>query len=337
MADRNQIILPVLKLCKWVLLCLPMVIPAQSWAQQGRADPSALSYFNDAFAYIKNNFYNRNKVNFNEIHQKALVVMENAKVPVDTYKAIEYVISELKDKHTHFNATKNSSTVNMPPNVMPFKIVEIDTSYSVIELYSYSSLNLAANLKLADSLYRKLQGFVREGKKGLILDLRKMEGGSTDPFLCGLSPLIGNAELLTFKGGDKKRDEQILFENGNLYRSIGKAKIASLYLRKYQPSGISALKVIVLTGPYTASTGELIVIALKGMPNVSIVGQPTYGAPTGVGVFQLIDGAKITLATSVPYGRGDIAYTSAIEPELRFDFTGLSDLEVYQTILKQKR
>lgn len=332
---KTPLFLSILRPCLG-MVCLLVTTPVCVQAQRTEASPAALSYFNDAFDYIQRNFYDRKKVNFNQVRKDALTKMQGAVQPSDTHDAIRYVISTLGDKHSRFYIPKRFATTNtaIAPS-MPFAATTVNSTFGAIELYSYSSLSRQANLNLADSLFRTLLDFAKKGMQGVVIDLRKMEGGSADPFLCGLSPLIGNAKLFTFEG--RHQEDEVSFANGVLYRHTGKVKKASLYLRNYAASKLPLFRVIVLTGPYTASTGELIVIALKGMPNVTIAGLPTYGVPTGVGTVTLKDGAMISLASSVPHGRDGTGYTSAILPEVKFELLGPNNLETYRALIELKR
>jgi len=63
--------------------------------------------------------------------------------------------------------------------------------------------------------------------------------------------------------GNNNQKEKITFEKGSLYRQNGKAKRGNIYLSNYlKDESFASINISILTGPYTASAGEIIVIAI---------------------------------------------------------------------------
>jgi C-terminal processing protease CtpA/Prc len=67
--------------------------------------------------------------------------------------------------------------------------------------------------------------------------------------------------------------------------------------------------IAVLTSNRTASAGEVMVIAYSGRPHTRTIGGITFGVPTGVVGFRLVDGAILTLAVSTFKDRAGESYT----------------------------
>ena len=71
----------------------------------------------------------------------------------------------------------------------------------------------------------------------------------------------------------------------------------------------------VLLGPATASSAEIVAVALRGRPETRSFGAPTRGLTAGNRIFTLADGASLVLtvaATSDSVGR---VYAGPIEPD----------------------
>ncbi len=75
-------------------------------------------------------------------------------------------------------------------------------------------------------------------------------------------------------------------------------------------------KLAVLTGPQTASSGEVVTVAFRGRPNSRSFGAPTYGVSTGNANYSLRDGAQIFLCSSVYADRNKVAYGGKISPDV---------------------
>jgi carboxyl-terminal processing protease len=321
-----------------ILIFCSVLFISRGYSQQQKVDSlisqESKDYFDNAFKIIKNGSYKKKDIDFEELYQKALVYIKGAKAPQDTYEAIKFTLTLLKDKHSRFiYPKKNIILQNKEENRgFPLKPHFLNNEYAVLELFSYSSLNEAQNKKVADSIYKFILRLKEGNIKNLIIDLRKMEGGSNDPFLCGLAPLINHTKLFTLVGNDHQK-ESTVFEKGHLYKVVKKAKRGSIYLSNYIEDKAFLPSISILTGPYTASAGEIIAVAFKGLQNVKFVGAPTYGIPTGVALFTLKDGAGIGVATSIPFDRNGKSYTSSLNPDTLLEMKDLSDEEVYQKVM----
>ncbi|WP_315824331.1 S41 family peptidase [Paraflavitalea speifideaquila] len=54
-------------------------------------------------------------------------------------------------------------------------------------------------------------------------------------------------------------------------------------------------QIVVLTGPKTSSSGEILALAFKGMPQVRLMGEPTAGFTTANTTYDLFDGSTLVL------------------------------------------
>jgi len=281
----------------------------------------ALAYFGKAFTLIEKNAYFYKHLDFSALKHQALEKMKTAQTYEDTYDAIRFVVSQLNDRHSYFQPPsadgKNSfNHAQVDNQKIPFELSILDGGYGLLRLKSYNSTNSINSHRIADSLYSCLAEFGRKKVKGIILDMRVMEGGTYVPFLTGIAPLISNEQLIGFIDRKGKRTQTVRYKNG-IYFKNGRKKSRMGYLTRYDPLEVAGKPIAILTGQYTASAGEMIVIAFLGLDNVKLFGLPTLGVPTGKSNLALADSAMISLTSSACYDRQKVLYTGPIQPDVK--------------------
>jgi carboxyl-terminal processing protease len=138
-------------------------------------------------------------------------------------------------------------------------------------------------------LQQLIAGFDKKGIKKWIIDLRRNSGGNCWPMLTGLGPLLGEGVYGYFVSDNEK----IPFSYGNGNMMQGK-HIRCAVNNSYACSTTDR-KIIVLTGNNTASAGEIVALAFKGMQNVYLYGEPTAGLTTANATYSLSDGSLLVL------------------------------------------
>jgi C-terminal processing protease CtpA/Prc len=141
-----------------------------------------------------------------------------------------------------------------------------------------------------------------------IVDLRGNGGGSMWPVLAVVAPLLrGDGELGAFVDRDGGRIPWTLraglVSSGPTPRAQGEA-------------GRREGAVSVLTDGHTASAGEAVTVAFRGLPDVRSYGSPTLGFSTGTETAALPDGLVLTVATSRFADRTGTVYGSRIAPDV---------------------
>lgn len=290
-------------------------------ADEQQASPIAMAYFEKAFTLIEENAYFYKHLDFSALKRQALEKMKTAQTYADTYDAIRYVVGQLNDRHSYFQPPSTDgqnafSHAQVNNHKIPFEVSILDGGYGLLRLKSYNSINSDNAHRIADSLYSCLAEFDRNKVKGIILDMRVMEGGTYIPFLTGLTPLINAEQLIGFIDRKGKRSKTIYYKGG-IYARDGRKQYRLGYLSKWNPLEVAGRPLAVLTGQYTASAGEMIVISFLGLDNVKLFGQPTLGVPTGKSNMALPDSAMISLTSSVCYDRQKVRYTGPIQPNVK--------------------
>lgn len=284
--------------------------------------PVASAYFEQAFAFIQANAYFHKHLDFSKVKQQALVKMKHAQSPADTHDAIRFVLKQLNDRHSFFQPASISPGKSVHKTAttiaeIPFDVI-VEGNYGMITLKSYNSTDAGKSHRIADSLYNCLLDFDRRQVKGTIIDLRQMEGGTYIPFVTGLAPLIDSEQLIGFMDRNGKKGRTVRYKNGIYYKQ-GRKKTRLGYLSYYDKPGIASLPIAVLTGQYTASSGEMILLTLKDLPQVRTFGAPTYGVPTGKANFFLPDSSMISLTNTVCFDRNKNIHSGPIQPNLPCD------------------
>jgi C-terminal processing protease CtpA/Prc len=139
---------------------------------------------------------------------------------------------------------------------------------------------------------------------GWIVDLRHNTGGNAYPMLAGLQALLGD-ETCGYLVYPRRQAENA---------------VHSQPIKKQRPQLPAAaptpLRVAVLLDSLTGSSGELVAIAFKGLPNTRFFGQPSAGYTTATQHFKLSDGTYLVLTTGYMTDRHHVAYLTGIVPDV---------------------
>jgi C-terminal processing protease CtpA/Prc len=132
-----------------------------------------------------------------------------------------------------------------------------------------------------------LEALDRQGP--LVLDLRNNTGGNCHLMLMVLAPLLSPGPLVGWAFGDAT--QWLTYD--------GTAVINGSGLRyPTRPPLDTPDRIAVLVSGRTASSGEVVVLSVKGRPNVRVFGTETCGLTTANDVFELSDGYILGLAVA---------------------------------------
>ena len=161
----------------------------------------------------------------------------------------------------------------------------------------------------AEAYAKKLSAALKKDDyQAVLVDLRDNTGGNMYPMIAGLSSLLPDEDLFQFveKNGSKSAvSRSDVLKQLGLEQTDEKAK---------------KVPIAVLTNERTGSSGEMTVLAFKGLESVKIFGQPTASYTTGNNYYQLYDGAVLLLTTSSILDRtGKLYENEAIQPDVLTD------------------
>ncbi|WBL27355.1 S41 family peptidase [Zunongwangia sp. HGR-M22] len=144
---------------------------------------------------------------------------------------------------------------------------------------------------------------------GLIIDLRINTGGNMWPMIAGLAPILENGILGYFE-----QDSYLLewkLKKNKIYN--GKNKMIKF---KKLCSLEKPLKIAVLLGPITASSGEMTAIALKGKENVKFFGEKTAGYVTANSQINIEGELYYQLSSGFCLDRNKNEYRNCVAPDV---------------------
>lgn len=160
----------------------------------------------------------------------------------------------------------------------------------------------------ADSLANGLTAARDTGACGALVDLRGNNGGDMGPMLAGLTPLLPDGTALEFVFSGRANPVII---DGNSVKGGGTPLETSG--GKWDPQA----PVAVLVDEETASSGEAVMLAFRGLDNSRSFGTPTAGYASANSVYDFPDGSELMLTIAQDRDRNGRVYAEEpIEPDV---------------------
>lgn len=276
----------------------------------------ALKYINSACDTIYNHSLLRDSINIKKLKKEALKIAGPAEKYTDCYTAVQYLIESLRpygDNHSFFmkaNEYTNWQTNGSLISKVKFPVYKIIDSCGYIQIPGFHSGNQKTILAFADSLQHAISILNKAGIKGWIIDLRQNDGGNQEPMIAGLGPLFSAEKLGSLV--DQYGKSQSWYYNNGKYWGDGYDG-----WNVTNPTALTnSLPVAVITGNQTGSSGEIVTISFIGNAHTKSFGQPTGGFTTGTIDYELMDGSRIFLASTIMADRNGKQYHGSIMPDV---------------------
>jgi carboxyl-terminal processing protease len=278
-------------------------------------------YLEEAIKIIENNSIRRDSVDFQRIKYDAYAKLENAHSIRECYPIITFILDQLRDNHSFLMEKQfvdrwasTSKTDNTQSVSFSGRVINNDVGY--IKVKDFSSGDSTAMSEFSNNLQNLIKTLDGQHIRGWIVDIRENTGGNCWPMLTGLGPLIGDGICGYFINANQKKSAWYYKDGVAGVNSVGICKVSNpAYKLKNQNQPIA-----VLTGPHTASSGEIVAIAFRGKNNTKSFGQSTAGLSTGNGNFRLSDGSMIFLTSSIDADRRENAYGGRVKPDYYIPF-----------------
>jgi C-terminal processing protease CtpA/Prc len=281
----------------------------------GEATPTsdqARAYLVEALDLLQRHHIRSASVDWERLRADALSIAEGAQTARETYGAIRYAISRLGERHTAFIAPASATAGGARPE-RRWPTAEINGRIGSVRLTPLSMVGPggpeAARL-YAETLGAEVRRLDAADVCGWVIDLRGDSGGNMWPMLNGLKSLLGDppfGAFVTPQGAVSSWVEisGVVAEARDVPRSPPTAP----------KSHKSRAPIALLIGPQTASSGEMVAIALQGRPQTRSFGSQTAGLVTANQSFVLSDGAVLAIATAWVRDRTGRTYTGALQPD----------------------
>jgi hypothetical protein len=271
------------------------------------AAPAVVRYVESALALMREHSLRRAEVDWGAVRARALAYARGARTAAESHLAIRFAVRELGDRHSYLQsptatrvlqttAVSNARTgaARTAPRGRRFgRLAEIHVP-------GFAGGTPAEQVAFAEELNALIQLNDQDGLCGWVVDLRQNSGGNLWPMLAGLGPLLGAGDLAASVYPDGRRIPVWYREGQAGFGDYTQLRVRAPYrLRAPAP-------VAMLVGGGTASSAEVLAVALRARPDTRSFGTPTRGLSAGNRTFSLADGASLVLtvaATSDVAGR----------------------------------
>lgn len=233
---------------------------------------------------------------------------------VDEFRT--YDVNTVFELHEKMQSDQSLNKIGIE-NYISYKSINSDSGLIVI--YSMGGYDdQAINMVEIEQLDQALS--VLKNKKSIIIDMRFNIGGM-DAVSLDLAGRFADRKRLAFS---KKT------RNGSGFTPVKK-----LYV---EPEGsiVFTKKVIVLTSGFTVSAGETFVMAMRALPNVTVIGENTNGAHSDILGRILPNGWNFGLSNEVYYASDGICYEkTGLSPDTVIPFNSTDFLNGIDPIIEQ--
>jgi carboxyl-terminal processing protease len=307
-------------------LLVSILFYGQSAQAQGASSQPAVcieqasKVLNEAFSLMKKFYYKKDSVQWEDLFAAARTRLSNSVDCESAQEALQWCFKEMKEKHSFvlpkakaavYNGNVNSSAEPTPLHKLigPLRheLAEKDIAYIDVPWISTADKKLC--VAFADSLQKLIAEYDQQGITKWIIDLRNNTGGNCWPMLAGLGPLLGNGVYGYFVSANEKIP--FSYKNGTVMQgAYARCATSTPYSLAHERNAI-----VVLTGPNTASAGEIVALAFKGMNDVFLYGEPTAGLTTANATYNLSDGSVLVLTVCKEADRTGRIQEGKIQPD----------------------
>jgi len=299
-----------------ILLLNGLFAVAQSTGAAACID-QAHKVLDEAFTLMQKHYYKKDSVKWDELVTSAKARISNSGNCEGAQEALQWCFQQMKEKHSFimpavkadaYNGNINSSTPPLSQLIGPLRSEMVAPGLAYIEVPRVSTADPAICKAFADSLHGIVKSYHQSGATKWIIDLRNNTGGNCWPMLAGLGALLGNG----VHGYFVSFNERIPFsykDGAVMQGRYARCTVSDPYTITGDKS------IIVLTGPNTASAGEIVALAFRGLDNVSFFGQPTAGLTTANATYKLSDGSMLVLTVCKEADRNGKIYEGRLYPD----------------------
>jgi carboxyl-terminal processing protease len=309
-----------------LLACL-LVLPFLSFAQQPLTGAdSARTLIDTALSYAKKNSIYRGIIDWNNLTDSVRVRSKGAKSVIEAMPAVSLMYEMLGDFHgmALYNGKTykwNTTRVKVDKELYKDLLTKYKKNKQTIETRTlekgYGYILIPGNNPtkkgeiqiIAAQIQDSLAKLNPAKLKGIVIDLRLNTGGNMWPMVLGVGNLVSNGKSGSFIYPDVSKNESWLVKDTSIYSDT--TKVCSVKaLGKVNPK----IKIVVLTSPYTASSGEATAITFKGQKNACIIGDTTAGYTTANESFSIY-GVEFIMAQAAEADRNGKIYYKNVPPD----------------------
>jgi carboxyl-terminal processing protease len=333
----------------------PAFVAASLWAfSQDTPTPAPISqpvaeYLNQVLDLMQQDALHRTEIDWTAVRAGALLRVQGAQTPVDTYPGIYFALTQLREHHSFLRPPDTLSDsdkkrtaaalrrILLPalpgikhPPPSPFTVRSQpdghlihagDKTYAWVSVpacggkHSNWQDNLPDFKTYATTLHSIAAGLADMHPAGWIIDLRGNRGGNMWPMLAGIGFVLGDGVAGSFVSSDGTVESEWSYKRGEALVGTTNENEFALDPPLTLPR-LPAVAILIDSG--TTSSGEAIAVSFEGRPQTRFFGTHTYGLSSANSMLPLSDGASLFLNTSVDADRTHRRYDKGIEPDVTF-------------------
>jgi carboxyl-terminal processing protease len=278
--------------------------------------PNIDKYIDEYFKIVHDNSLVEDTTYINNLKEKAKLLCAGDSTLAYCHSVLKnYITPKLNDGHSFFQTpqemndwkTGDKTTEAGLANFASGKM--IDNNIAFINVPTFVSLDSILIRKYVDSLQTIIATLDNKNPKGWIIDVSSNMGGNSWAMISGLGAILGNGTFGYSISANGNKMTRIYNEGWAGWDTI-------LMFKKVNPYHLKNVKlpIAIIYGNATASSGEVVAIAFRGMKNTKSFGQETNGSTTRVDNFELSDGAYLNLASGVDADRNGVLFGGKITP-----------------------
>ncbi|ANE51837.1 S41 family peptidase [Flavisolibacter tropicus] len=259
---------------------------------------SVTRYIDSAIQVFKEHSLYAATVNWKQVQDSVDLLSQTATTYKQADASIIWAFSQLKDKHG-FVATNDSfyrysdgETRVLSKGILAEykkpRSIKVEVLANKVGYYKMPSVQIGSNTakmkEWANNLSDSLCKLLALQPRSLIIDLRMNNGGNSAPMFEALKPLLGKS-YTTY--GANSQFKILKKESDSATLAYQQHAIPDRLCAPTNPS----MRIAVLIGPGTASSGEILAMALSSRSNTRLFGEKTIGVCNATNGFLLTTNA----------------------------------------------
>ncbi|MGW7537369.1 S41 family peptidase [Amycolatopsis sp. NPDC054798] len=262
--------------------------------------PTPRTYLLGALNLLRLHSIDRDRVDWPRAEADALRAAEGVSTLSGTYPMIQTVLAELGNPHSKLLSPAQAQAPPAATIAVPSS--RAANGLAVLKLPGFVA-DAAGEERYVAAGVAALRAVEAQALCGWIVDLRDDVGGNMWPMLTVLAPLLGDGVAGSFAGPGRAPGFWSVRDGRSWSgEQPATAEVNPVRLSRPKPP------VAVLTSRNTASSGEATLIAFRGLGRAATFGEPTAGFATGNVAFDLADGAKLLVTSTVDVDRTGRVY-----------------------------
>ena len=250
--------------------------------------PSPQQYTSDTIAYMDYGLYASGD-EWAEARAEALAKAETVGSYEEAHAILEEAVKVAGGKHSAVVAEPSSAAGDAEAQMTSFELD--DAGILVLTVPE-------ADMTVKSSYYADAIAFMQANQgqiKAAIVDLRGNTGGDMGPMIAAVSPLLPDGTLLEFRTPALQYTSPVTLTEGRVEGGGSQVQAEAFKL--------GDIPVAILQDGKTASSGEAVLLAFRGLPRTRTFGAPSAGYCSANSMRQLYDGATVLLTIGTDVAR----------------------------------